>query len=181
MHTPQLQPVQCACTSLHAGAAALQRSSPKLVAVLDSAVPDTNIYLEDSIAESICDDLTKGAFLLLAAHRQAGKTSLAMAVQRAALRANTRVLYLNLSWLLRVGDYENLFRNIVRKLGLSCDSGVASSECLLDHLQQPAAPKLVLIMDECDALGEALVDKETGSPACLEQFLKIMRGIKQSL
>jgi hypothetical protein len=114
---------------------------------------------------------------LLAAPRQAGKTSFAYALMR-AMPADVQVVYLNLALILHSSStYEDVFRAALRQLGLPTSSE-RPSEQLYDYLQQPDTPRIVLIMDEADAL-EELMDKETGSLASLEDFAIVMRALKQ--
>ena len=141
------------------------------VAVVDAANPQSNFFLPAPGAEKLASSLEAGEFLLLTAHRQAGKTTLAqeIVVQLQERGCLTAVIYLTM-----LPEKKSLFvlHEILKILKIP-DSRDDPKWCVhypparrrdLHHLsfipnralqsflQSPSSPQVVLVFEESDAV-----------------------------
>lgn len=143
------------------------------MAVVDAADPENNIFLRPRNTEGVVNRLSSGDFLLLASHRQAGKTTLGQELKAQLEQLGCKVVVVWLTILRGLSGYDAVFTSILESLGVQPDRNMSSSSMQLQiYMQQPSAPKLIVIFEESDAIDRLQFDEQVN-------FMQELRVLKQ--
>lgn len=143
------------------------------MAIVDAADPEANIYLPPEESQGVLERLLDGAFLLLTAHRQAGKTTLAHAIISDLQRGGCFVAVVYLTILHEGSSCEVIFKCILDQLGVLPEVGVSASHQLQQFIQRTESPQLILVFEESDAIQRLPVSEQLA-------FMQKLRVLKQT-
>ena len=142
------------------------------MAVVDAADPYNNIFLRPKNTQAAVARLMAGDFLLLASHRQAGKTTLGQSIMAELQQEGCKVVVVWLTILRNNSGYDIVFKTILENLGVQRDERMSHGGQLQLFMQQPSAPQLVVMFEESDAIGRLPFDEQVN-------FMQELRVLKQ--